>query len=314
MRTPRTMSIALVAMLALTPLGEAFARNKGFSSSPPPRAAPAPVQRAAPAPVPKSAPMPSVAPATPKVQPIQQVTPPPEKKGFGTPSIPQPLPAAARSYDSDAARARMEQESQRSYEESKRKAALPPSTPPPQQRPGAFARDATPPQMPPSAAAPTPTSTSTGGPIGQSTPPPRTPQPESRTVVVERHYDSGSSINPWFVAWMIQNQQNQNMRAENDRWIYHNRDRLSPEQTEELRRKDANLDTRLRELEVQQGPRDPGYQHKYQDERKDRPAVESRTGGSNFWVWLGIILLASGVVYYVICVHRFGGRATRRYA
>jgi hypothetical protein len=135
----------------------------------------------------------------------------------------------------------------------------------------------------------------------------------TRTVIVERQVTSSGGTDAYFWLWLMEHNQNQRQR---DDWIYHNRDRVSQEQMDELRRRDSGIDARLRKLEEGGVQRDPNFRipdSDYKDKTVTAPADKPATssGFKSFWLTIGCLLLF-GALIYLVFFKRFNTR--RSYA
>ena len=220
---------------------------------------------------PQSAPKAFVAPT-----PVKPAAPPPPKAGAKPPN-----------YDAAAQRARTEAESANRFQAAK----SPPAQPAPAAKPSQQTRVDAP---------------KAGEPSRENSWAPRYRGTQEERRVVERYtvYQQNDGVSPWF--WMYLMQSNNQNQRQNDEWIYHNRERLSPERLEDLRRQDADLDKRLKTLEEQGVKKDPNFKHPVVDETKVVPPTP--VAPSRFWSWVWTILglaLFLGAIYYIFFVHRW---------
>ncbi len=124
------------------------------------------------------------------------------------------------------------------------------------------------------------------------------------------------SFNPWFFMWLMD-------RSRDDRalWMYHHKSDMDPERYKYLTSKDSQLESRIRQLEIEKLQKDPSYAPKdldpdlqYDDDfvdaavnpHKTVPHEEVSSGGGGSWVWLGwlcsivvIGLIIWGIAYFV---------------
>jgi hypothetical protein len=177
-----------------------------------------------------------------------------------------PVTPSRNNFDSDAARATHAEQSAAKY----REAHPAPATPPPygSQPPVSRPVSAEPPYRP------------------------HSPAPSAPVVV---HQDNG--ISPWFWIWLMDHNSNR------DEWVYHHRDQISEQQMQELRRRDAGLDDRLRRLEQSGVQRDPSIKVDGIDERAH--SVAPSTHHSHAWLWIGITILILALFYWLVFVHKF---------
>lgn len=115
----------------------------------------------------------------------------------------------------------------------------------------------------------------------------------------------------WFWMWLMEH----NNQRQRDDWVYHNRDRVSQEQMDQLRRRDSGIDERLRKLESDGVKRDTEYripESEYRNKTVTAPAETSATssGFKTFWLTIGFMLLLGAFVYLVF----FKRFPSRRYA
>lgn len=293
---PACAGILLLA-LAIVAGGDAFARGKGgFSSgggfrsggglSRPsaPSYRPTPSHR--PAPTPSFRPSPSGRPSskgfdsTPRAPTTPRISAPTRSEPRAAPATRVPV------MDPAAERARTLERSRVDFEKAHA-----------QPRPTIRGSSPTPAQ-------PTTRARTDDRPMGSPIPSGRTTstRTESRPVVIQRS-ESNASItdSPWFWWWVLNND---NRRR--DEWVYHNRDRLSAEQMEELRRKDSRLEDRLKELENKGVARDPSFRIPEAEEAAQKK-MASEKRGTRWLLWFGAFLLLLAAVYLVF-VHRFPRR------
>lgn len=109
--------------------------------------------------------------------------------------------------------------------------------------------------------------------------------------------------NMFFWLWLMDRP-----RQERDTWVYNRRDEMDPARYEELRRKDTDLDRRLKEMESQGVKKDPSYvppgvdrDLMYSDDHAKQAYKEAHT--SRFpWGWVFGIVIILGLVYLVFFV------------
>ena len=103
----------------------------------------------------------------------------------------------------------------------------------------------------------------------------------------------------------------QNNNRDRDTWVHHNRDRLSEAQMEELRKKDANIDQRLQELETSGIKRDPTVKvPSIDDAQVQAPQVAANSSSGRGWWFIGFLLLAGSIAYLFFFVPLFPPRRT----
>lgn len=122
------------------------------------------------------------------------------------------------------------------------------------------------------------------------------------------HYNDGFNI--WFWLWLMDRPHH-----ERDTWVYNHRDQMDPARYEELKRNDKDLENRLKALEENGATKDPTYAPSgidkdlmYSDEKVAEVYKEANT--SKFpWGWLGLGLLAIGLIYLMFFARMFRRRA-----
>lgn len=121
------------------------------------------------------------------------------------------------------------------------------------------------------------------------------------------HYNDGFNI--WFWLWLMDRPHH-----ERDTWVYNHRDQMDPARYEELKRNDKDLENRLKALEEKGVTKDPTYTPSgidkdlmYSDEKVAEVYKEANT--SKFpWGWLGLGLLAVGLIYLMFFARLFRRR------
>lgn len=114
--------------------------------------------------------------------------------------------------------------------------------------------------------------------------------------------------NMFFWLWLMDRP-----RQDRDTWVYNHRDEMDPARYEELRRKDTDLDRRLKELEAQGVKKDPSYipsgvdrDLMYSDDHVKNVYKNAHT--SSFpWAWIFGIVIILGLGYLIFFV-RFNVR------
>lgn len=292
-------SIALLFSLSLLPIdalakgGGGFSSGSGRSFSSPSRSSSTPSRSFSPSPsrsysTPSPSPSKTYQSPSPSTSPGRTYTTPPAPSR--TPSRQYDAPSATQSpkstYDSGASRALKQQESRKTFERSN-----PPST----------------------------TATSAAPKSDYERQRTRDLKRElnhekiqNRRLRQEQRYSSyygrptpccyNDGFNVFFWLWLLDRP---NHQAE---WAYHHRDQIDPNRLEELRRKDADLDRRMAELETRGVKRDSSWTPSefqgdkdlmYSDEKVQKLYEEKQTSGFP-WFWVLVGLATLGLLYLVI--------------
>ena len=103
-------------------------------------------------------------------------------------------------------------------------------------------------------------------------------------------------------------------RADRDTWVYNHRNEIDPARYEELKRKDADLEQRLKELEAQGAKKDPSYvppgidrDQMYSDDYVQK-AFDEKNKSHFPWGWVIGIVVVLGVTYLVFFARIFRRR------
>ncbi len=115
------------------------------------------------------------------------------------------------------------------------------------------------------------------------------------------YHDSFGNV--WFWLWLMDRPMHQR-----DTWVYNHRDQIDPARYEEMKKKDADLENRLKALEAQGVKKDPSYVPQgidrdlmYSDEAVKK-AYEEKTKSGFPWGWVLGIALLIGLVYLIFFV------------
>lgn len=291
MKTARHITTSLVLVLILSATTSAFAKGGGFSGggsrsfSSPSRSfsAPSAPSRSYSAPSAPSAPR----PASPPPSAPSYVSPPSSAPKYVAPAPSAPRPSAPN-FDSSARAATAHAESQKRWE-----ASLPKTSP--SQPAVGIGNEG-------SAQAKTYT------PVAPNYTREQYNSREKRAQVVfgqpsqQSSYSSQPQVvhndvfgNTFFWLWLMDHNRPQ---GERDKWVYNHKDEMDPARFEELKKNDADLETRLKTLEARGEKKDPHYvppELKGNEDLmyKDDVVKQHVTSESSLGTFLWVMLFAS---------------------
>lgn len=113
------------------------------------------------------------------------------------------------------------------------------------------------------------------------------------------HYHYRDSYNPYFMLWLLD-------RSSDERamWAYHHRSDMDKDRYNELLKKDATLENKVKELEAKGLVKDPNYKPQGVDndlmyKSDDEVKKDSGFAWGALLSWLGVIALISSIVWFI---------------
>ena len=113
------------------------------------------------------------------------------------------------------------------------------------------------------------------------------------------HYHYRDSYNPYFMLWLLD-------RSSDERamWAYHHRSDMDKDRYNELLKKDATLENKVKELEAKGIAKDPNYKPQGVDndlmyKSDDEVKKDSGFAWGTFFSWLGGIALLAAIEWFI---------------